>query len=183
LYIADNIRVKPIIFGGGHQRGIRSGTENVPAIAGLGQAASELYQDFDHKIERMYKLKRLLIKEISKLDGVVINGLPLECDKHFGMDHIKKTAPHIISVSFEGVRAEVLLHALEERGIYVSAGSACSSNHPQPSSTLTAIGISKTLLDSTIRVSISEMTTKEEIDYTIEQIKDILPFLRRYTRR
>lgn len=183
LYIADNIRVKPIIFGGGHQRGIRSGTENVPAIAGLGQAASELYQDFDHKIERMYKLKRLLIKEISKLDGVVINGLPLECDKDFGMDHIKKTAPHIISVSFEGVRAEVLLHALEERGIYVSAGSACSSNHPQPSSTLTAIGISKTLLDSTIRVSISEMTTKEEIDYTIEQIKDILPFLRRYTRR
>ena len=99
------------------------------------------------------------------------------------MEHIKKTAPHIISVSFEGVRSEVLLHALEERGVYVSSGSACSSHHPEPSATLSAIGIPKDLLDSTIRISMSEMTTKEEIDYAIEQIKDLLPDLRRYTRR
>jgi cysteine desulfurase len=76
-----------------------------------------------------------------------------------------------------------LLHALEERGIYVSSGSACSSHHPQPSATLSAIGIPKDLMDSTLRISLSEMTTGEEIDYTIQQIKDILPYLRRFTRR
>lgn len=183
LYVNDSVRLKPIVFGGGHQRGLRSGTENVPAIAGLGQATTELYQDFENKIQRIYELKQTLIREISKMDGVTINGLPLECTADFSLEHIKKTAPHIISVSFEGVRSEVLLHALEERGVYVSAGSACSSQHPQPSATLAAIGIPKSLLDSTIRFSLSEMNTQEDIYYTIEQIKDILPSLRRFTRR
>ena len=183
LYISDGVKIKPIVFGGGHQKGLRSGTENVPAIAGLGQAVREIYEDFDRKVNGMYELKQKLIKEISLLDGVVINGLPEECSKDFEMEQIKKTAPHIISVSFEGVRSEVLLHALEEKEIYVSAGSACSSHHPQPSATLTAIGLPKNLMDSTIRISISEMTTEEEIDYTVEQIKSLLPVLRRYTRR
>ncbi|HPU63497.1 MAG TPA: cysteine desulfurase family protein [Mobilitalea sp.] len=183
LYVNDNIRIKPIIFGGGHQRGIRSGTENVPAIAGLGQAVKDIYENFEQKVSKMYDLKQLIIKEISGLDGVFINGLPAECDSSFEMEHIKKTAPHIVSVSFEGVRSEVLLHALEDRGVYVSSGSACSSHHPQPSATLSAIGLPKILLDSTIRISISEMTTEEEIKYAIEQIRDIVPKLRRYTRR
>lgn len=183
LYVNDSVRIKPIVFGGGHQKGLRSGTENVPAIAGLGQAVKEIYEDFDQKINRMYELKQLFIREVSKLDGVTINGLPEGCDGNFGMEYIKKTAPHIISVSIDGVRSEVLLHALEDRGVYVSAGSACSSHHPQPSATLTAIGVAKNLLDSTIRISMSEMTTEEEIRYAAEQIKDILPVLRRYTRR
>lgn len=183
LYVNDSIRIKPIIFGGGHQRGLRSGTENVPAIAGLGQAVKEIYEDFDEKINRMYELKRHLIKELSGLPGVFVNGLPKECGDDFDMEQIKKTAPHIVSASFEGVRSEVLLHALEERGIYVSAGSACSSHHPQPSATLMAIGVPKKFLDSTIRISMSELTTEEEINYTIEQIKNLLPVLRRYTRR
>jgi cysteine desulfurase len=183
LYVNNNVRLKPIVFGGGHQKGLRSGTENVPAIAGLGCAATELYLNFEQKVQRMYELKQKFIKEISKLDGVIINGLPLECTKDFLMEHIKKTAPHIISVSFEGVRSEVLLHALEERGVYVSAGSACSSQHPKPSASLTAIGIPKNLMDSTLRISLSEMTTEEEIDYAIEQINEALPELRRFTRR
>jgi len=183
LYVSDSIRLKPIVFGGGHQRGLRSGTENVSGIAGLGQAVREIYEDFENKINRMYELKQLLIKELSRLDGVVINGLPAECTNDCGIEHIKKTAPHIVSVSIEGVRSEVLLHALEERGVYVSAGSACSSHHPQPSATLTAIGVPKILLDSTIRISMSEMTTEEEVNYAIEQIKALLPVLRRYTRR
>lgn len=183
LYVNNGIRLKPILFGGGHQGGLRSGTENVPAIAGLGQAAIELYKDFEQKNQRMYQLKQIFIREISKLEGVMINGLPKECTEDFKMEHIKKTAPHIISVSFKGVRSEVLLHALEEREVYVSAGSACSSHHPQPSKALIAIGISKDLLDSTLRFSLSEMTSREEIYYAIEQIKDILPHLRRFTRR
>ena len=152
MYVSSGIRIKPIVFGGGHQRGLRSGTENVPAIAALGQAITDIYQDFDKKIERMYELKQAFIKEISKQEGVTINGLPKECSKEYLMEEIKKTAPHIISVSFQGVRSEVLLHALEGReGVYVSSGSACSSHHPEPSATLLAIGIAKDLLDSTIR--------------------------------
>lgn len=183
LYVSDRIRLKPIIYGGGHQRGIRSGTENVPAIAGLGQAAVELYMDFEQKIQRMYELKQGFIREITKLPGVIVNGLPKECSEAFEMEYIKRTAPHIISVSFEGVRSEVLLHALEERGVYISSGSACSSHHPQPSVTLVAIGIPKDLVDSTLRISISEWTSKEEMDYALGQIRDILPHLRRFIRR
>jgi cysteine desulfurase len=183
LYVSEGIRIKPIVFGGGHQKGLRSGTENVPAIAGLGQAATELYRDFEKKTDRMYELKQYFIREISKLEGANINGLPAECTMDFELEHIKKTAPHIISVSFKGVRSEVLLHALEEKGVYISSGSACSSHHPKESSTLLAIGIPKDLMDSTLRVSLSEMTTKEEIEYVLEQIKGILPSLRRFTRR
>lgn len=183
LYVSSDVRIKPLVFGGGHQRGLRSGTENVPAIAGLGQAVLELYQDFEQKITRMYVLKQKFIREISKLEGVTINGLPKECTADYEMEQIKKTAPHIISVSFSGVRSEVFLHALEDKGIYVSSGSACSSHHPQPSVTLTAIGLPKELLDSTLRISMSDLTTEAEMDYTLEQMKEILPVLRKYTRK
>ena len=95
----------------------------------------------------------------------------------------REGAAHIISLSVRGVRSEVLLHALEEKGIYVSAGSACSSNKPQASATLRAIGVDKDLLDATVRFSISVFTTEEEIQYTIQVLKETVPMLRRYTRR
>jgi len=186
LYVNSKTRINPIVFGGGHQRGLRSGTENVPGIAGIGQAAVELYTDFEDKIVRMYKLKQHFIKEISALPGVAFNGLPIKYGDNgdaFDMDTLKETAPHIISVSFEGVRSEVLLHALEDRGVYVSAGSACSSHHPRPSTTLAAIDLAKELMESTLRFSMSDTTTREEIDYTISQINELLPMLRRYTRK
>ena len=183
LYVNEKVKLNPLMFGGGHQRGLRSGTENVPAIAGVGQAVSELYTDFEEKIDRMYELKQYFLREISVLPEVTINGLPEKCTDAFEMEQIKKTAPHIMSVSFGGVRSEVLLHALEEKGIYVSAGSACSSHHPQASVTLTAIGLPKNLMDSTLRFSMSDRTTREEIDYALEQIKKLLPVLRKYTRK
>ncbi len=183
LYVSEKIKIVPTIFGGGHQRGLRSGTENVPAIAGLGQAVAELYQDFEAKMSRLYHLKQKFLTEVCKLDGVQVNGLPMECTLDFPMEQLTKTAPHIMSVSFSGVRSEVLLHALEDKGVYVSAGSACSSHHPTPSVTLNAIGLSKDLLESTLRISMSELTTEEEIDYTLEQLKQLLPVLRRYTRK
>lgn len=183
LYVNDRIRISPIVFGGGHQRGFRSGTENVPAIAGIGQAVLELYTEFDQKVNGMYELKQYFIKEISKLEGIKINGLPLEITDEFELEQIRKTAPHIMNVSFQSIRSEVFLHALEEKGVYVSAGSACSSHHPQPSATLTAIGLPKDLMESSLRFSMSDMTTKEELDYTLEQIREILPTLRRYTRK
>ncbi len=183
LYVNEKVKIKPVLFGGGHQRGLRSGTENVSGIAGLGQAVSELYQDFDTKIERMYHLKQKFLLGVSQIEGVTINGLPIECTKDFEMEQLKLTAPHIMNVCFQGVRSEVLLHSLEDKGVYVSSGSACSSHHPTPSVTLTAIGLAKELMESTIRFSMSELTTEEEIDYTLEQLRQIVPILRRYTRK
>jgi len=183
LYVSDKIRISPTMFGGGHQKGYRSGTENVPGIAGLGQAVAELYTGFDAKTARLYQLKQKFLQEVCTLDNTFINGMPLECTTDFEMEQLKKTAPHIMNVSFMGVRSEVFLHALEDRGIYVSSGSACSSHHPKPSVTLTAIGLAKELMDSTLRFSMSDQTTEAEIDYTLEQIKELLPVLRKYTRR
>ena len=183
LYVSDKVKINPIVFGGGHQRGLRSGTENVPAIAGLGQAVAELYTDYEAKNARLYDFKQRFLQEVNKLELVTVNGMPAECTEAFEMEQIKKTAPHIMNVSFQGIRSEVLLHSLEDKGVYVSAGSACSSHHPTPSATLTAIGLPKDLMDSTIRFSMSSMTTEEEIEYTLEQLKELLPMLRRYSRK
>lgn len=171
LYIKDKTKIHPILKGGGQQRGMRSGTENVPAIAGLGVAADKIYRNLDEKIEAMYQLREYFIGEVTKISGVSVNG---HTDR--------KNAPHIVSVSVEGVRAEVLLHALEDKGIYVSAGSACSSNKPAVSRTLKSIGLKQELLDSTVRFSFSVETTKEEIDYALSEMAALIPMLQKYTR-
>lgn len=175
LYIADGTKIHPYIHGGGQQKGRRSGTENVPGIAGLGLAAEKMYEDQSAKEEQLYRRKRYLIRLLRELEGVHINA----CTE----DNIEQTAPHIISASVEGVRSEVLLHALEEKGIYVSSGSACSSNHPGISGTLQAIGVKEEYLDSTIRFSLSVDTTEEELEYTVAKLKELLPVLRRYIRK
>lgn len=171
LYVKEKTKIKPIIYGGGQQKGMRSGTENVPAYAGLGVAAEEIYQDFEAKQDALYELKQYFVEQILQVEGVYLNGKT-------GRD----SAPQIVSVSFEKIRAEVLLHALEDRGVFVSAGSACSSNKPAISATLKSIGVKKELLDSTVRFSFGMYTTKEEIDYAMEQIKVIVPMLKKYTR-
>ena len=171
LYINDKVKIKPIIFGGGQQKGMRSGTENVPGIAGMAKAVEEIYTDFDAKVDRLYAIKGRFVKGLSAIEGVHVNCLT-------GRD----SAPHVVSVSVQGVRSEVLLHALEDKGIYVSAGSACSSNKPSVSATLRAIGIDKQYLDSTLRFSFSFFTTEDEIDYTLHQMQEMIPMLRRYTR-
>lgn len=178
LYIADGVRIHPYIHGGGQQQGRRSGTDNVPGIAGIGRAAKMMYADHEKNSERMYSLKEFAWERFHTLDDagrIEIHA----CDP----EQIRDTAPHILSVGIEGIRSEVLLHALEERGVYVSSGSACSSNHPGVSSTLKAIGVKEHLLDSTIRISWSVLTTKEELDYAVQQIRELLPVLRRYQRK
>lgn len=172
LYVSEKAKIRPILFGGEQQKGIRSGTENVPGIAGIAEAAKECYKDLEEKADRMYRLKEKLITGAERLDGVTVNG-------RTGRD----SAPHIVSLSFAGVRSEVLLHALEEKGIYVSAGSACSSNKPSVSQTLQGIGLEKGLLGSTLRFSLSFETTEEEIAYCLEGLKEVLPMLRKYVRR
>ena len=172
LYIGEHVKIKPIVFGGEQQRNIRSGTENVPGIAGLGLAAKMIYDGLEEKVARMRDLKARFIGGVQKLDDITIHGL-----------YDETSAPHIISVGFAGIRSEVLLHALEERGICVSSGSACASNHPAISGVLKGIGADKEYLDATLRFSMSEFTTAEEIDYTLETLYNLVPVLRRYTRR
>lgn len=177
LYAADKVRIQPILHGGGQQMNLRSGTENVPGAAGLAKAAEMLYSRLDEDVRKLYRCKEHFIQGVRKLDGVHVNGLLPREPLGAG------TAPHIVSVSFEGVRSEVLLHALEEKEIYVSAGSACSARKPQPSATLKAVGVKKPLLESTVRFSFSVFTTLEEIDYTLQTLYDKIPMLRKYTRR
>ena len=173
LYVNEKVKIRPILFGGGQQDGMRSGTENVPAIAGLGVAVKEIYTGHSEKRAKLYELKKRLIAGLQDVDGVTINAL---------IDQIEETAPHIVSVSFANTRSEVMLHALAQKGVFVSSGSACSSNHPELSGTLQAIGVKSELLDSTLRFSFSVMTTSEEIDYAIEVVKEVLPVLRKFTR-
>ena len=171
LYVNEKVKIKPIVFGGEQQKNVRSGTENVPGIAGLGLAAKEIYKDFDAKIEKMRDLKNYFIEGLNQIPHIAIHGRIDE-----------SSAPHIVSVGFAGIRSEVLLHTLEDQGIYVSSGSACASNHPAISGVLRGIGAGQQYLDATIRFSFSEFTTKEEIDYTLKTLYNCVPMLRKYTR-
>ena len=171
LYIDEHVKIKPIVFGGEQQKNIRSGTENVPGIAGLAMASSLIYKDLDQKVQHMRKLKSHFIEEVMKIPQTTVHGL-----------YDETSAPHIISVGFAGIRSEVLLHALEDKGICVSSGSACASNHPAISGVLKGIGVKKEYLDATLRFSMSEFTTEEEIEYTLDTLNELVPMLRRYTR-
>ena len=172
LYIREKTKITPLSFGGGQQSGMRSGTHNVPGIAGLGEAAKEAYEGLEEKTAHLYSLKDRFLEKTACLEGVTVNG-------RTGRD----SAPHIVSLSIEGVRSEVLLHALEEYNIYVSAGSACASNHRAPSQTLQAMKLKPELADSTLRFSFSVYTAAEEIDYAAAKLAGIVPRLRRYVRR
>lgn len=171
LYVDEKVKIKPIIFGGGQQKNMRSGTENVPGCAGMGVAVKEMYTNHEAKVEQIYALKDRMVKGLQEIEGVTVHGLT-------GRD----SAPQIVSAGFEGVRAEVLLHALEDRGVYVSSGSACSSNHPGISGTLKGLGVKDSLLDSTLRFSFGLFNTEEDVDYCLAQLRELLPMLRRYRR-
>lgn len=177
LYMGSQVKIQPIIHGGGQQMNLRSGTDNVPGVAGFAKAAELLDAHYEEDRKRLYQCKKYFMDGMRRMEGVQINGLLPQEPEGVG------TAPHIVSVSVGGVRSEVLLHALEEEGIYVSAGSACAARKPQPSATLKAIGIDKALLESTIRFSFSVYTTQEELDRTLQALYDKVPMLRRYTRK
>ncbi len=168
LYVNPGIKLHPMILGGGQQKDMRSGTENVPGIAGLGLAAKMAYDNLDSRMKHLDGIKKYLIAEATQIEGVTDNS---------------GEAPHIVSLSFRGIKSEVLLHALEDKGIYVSSGSACSSNHPSISGVLKSIGLDDELLDATLRFSFAERNTIEEVDYTVEALKQLLPMLRKFIRK
>lgn len=168
LFVDSKVKIKPVLYGGGQEKGMRSGTENTAAIAGMGKATEIMYARLEDNNEKMKAVKDALIAGATKIEGVTDNS---------------GESPHIASLSFRGVRSEVLLHALEDKGIYVSAGSACSSNHPAISGVLQAIGLDKDLLESTLRFSFCEYNTVEEAEYTVKVLEEILPLLRKFTRK
>lgn len=168
LFVDSRAKIKPVLYGGGQEKGLRSGTENTAAIAGMGKATEIMYNRIEENNHKMQLVKDALIQGATQMEGVTDNS---------------GESPHIASLSFRGVRSEVLLHALEDKGIYVSAGSACSSNHPAISGVLTAIGLDKDLLESTLRFSFCEYNTVEEAEYTVNVLKELLPLLRKYTRK
>ncbi|MDO4976447.1 MAG: cysteine desulfurase family protein [Eubacteriales bacterium] len=169
IYIRNGVKIKPIIWGGNQQKGMRSGTENVPGIAGLGKAAEIIYTNHKEKMDTIRGVKEHFIERVvNEVENVKNNS---------------GEAPHICSISFPGVRSEVLLHSLEDRGIYVSAGSACSSNKPEVSGTLRGIGLERDYYESTLRFSFSLYNTVEEADQCVEALKELVPVLRKYKRR
>ena len=172
LYIADGVRLVPLMHGGGQQGGLRSGTENVPGIAGMALAAQMLYKNLDADREKLFAMKNRLIERLGTVPDIVFNGRTDET-----------AAPHILSVRVRGVRAEVLLHALEDKGVYVSAGSACSSNHPRPSETLKAIGVPSAEIENSVRISLSVMNTMEDVDAAADAVIEVVPFLRKFVRK
>ena len=170
LYKSKDFRLKPLIVGGAQQNDMRAGTLNVPGIVGTGVAASIAYKSIETEFDRLKNLKEYLIDNLIKLNEIYgIITINSKNDDTF--------APHIISVSFKGIRSEVLLHALEEKGIYVSAGSACSSHDKKISRTLSSIGLKSDLVESTIRISFGKYNVKEEIDEFIKALQELIPRL------
>ena len=184
LYKRDKVRLLPEILGGGQEADMRSGTENVPAIAGLSEAVKRYFKSQDAFINSMYACKTELLGQVMTMPFAHPNAVYEEEAETLSVEErVRKTAPHILSVSFDNIRSEVLLHALEDYGICVSSGSACSSNHPAISGTLKAIGVPDQYLDSTIRFSFSPETTLEEIRTTCDALRELVPKLGRFTVR
>ncbi|QUH20446.1 cysteine desulfurase family protein [Alkaliphilus sp. B6464] len=173
LYIKKGTKINPILTGGSQEMGIRSGTENVPGIYGLGEAVKLSMEDQDKNIEHLKKLRDYFIDTFkSQVEGI-----------HITSEKNDNFAPHIINVSFPGVRSEIMLHSLEQDGIYVSSGSACSSKRKGYSHVLEAINMRDDLIDSALRFSLSYITTKSEIDYAIEKTKEHFINLKRIIKR
>lgn len=170
LYMKKNLKVKPLLYGGGQQKNMRSGTENTPAIASMAVAANEMYEKLNENFEYVSEIKKTLTDGIvQNIENVVINS-------------DENTSPYILNVSFEGLRAEVLLHSLENEGINISSGSACSSHKKQASYVLTAIGLEPCLIEGTVRFSFSKYNTLEEARRCVEVLKKTVPLLRKFKR-
>lgn len=167
-YIRKGLEPEPLINGGGQEKGFRSGTENLAAIRGMAKAAGMIYSSLEENYKRVEEVKAYFIQKLKAIDGVKINS-------QISSDFL----PHILSVSFIGVRAEVLLHLLEDDEIYASNGSACSSKNNKGSHVLKAIGLKKEELEGTLRFSFNEFNTKGEVDYVIESLVKGLKMLRR----
>ena len=172
FYMKKGLKLKPIIFGGGHESGMRAGTENTPSIVGMAEAVRIDIAEIDVAKENVMAVKTTLVEGIlNEIENVYINGPNLE-----------EGSPYVLNMSFLGLKSEVLLHALEEEGIYVSSGSACNSKKKAGSEVLSCIRLPNERVDSAIRFSFSRFNTVDEAEKCLEVLKDKVTFLRKYMR-
>lgn len=171
LFVRSDLKLNPLTYGGGQEKGLRSGTENAPGIIGFGKACQLTYENFNEERDKLYKLKEQYINALEEIKDIRIN-CPLDDDLG---------APHIINLSFKNVPGEVLLHHLEEKNIFVSTGSACSSK-ARDTRILDAINIDKDYQEGTIRISLGYFNNFEEIDYVINNIKQSVKDIRLITK-
>jgi cysteine desulfurase len=167
-YIRKGLRLKPLISGGGQESGFRSGTENLPGVMGMVVAAKMAQASIKESYKKVWEIKEHFIEKLKGIENIKINSPQKE-----------NISPYILNVSFTGIRGEVLLHALEENGIFVSTGSACSSRGGKESHVLKALGLDYKDIDGAIRFSFSRFNTIEEVDLSNEALKKSLLFLRR----
>lgn len=172
VYMKKGVVLNSLISGGSQEKGVRAGTENLPAIIGLEEAAKITMSNINDNYKKVTEVKEYMINRLNEIDDIRINS---------SMDGY---SPYILNVSFRGVRAEVLLHLLEDSGIYVATGSACTSktSAAHGSYVIKALGLNNKEIESAIRFSFSAENTKEEVDYTIDTLKKSLMFLRRVKR-
>ncbi len=159
LYIRRGVHVKPVLFGGGQENGLRSGTQNTPAICGFGLASELTMASMAEKTAEMARLRTKLSEGLSKIPGCQVVS-------------VENPAPHIVCATFPGLKSETLLHTLEMREIYVSSGSACSSNKPQLSPTLLAMGKSRKEIEGAIRFSLGHNTTEADIEAALSAARE-----------
>ena len=172
IYIKKGILLNSLISGGSQEKGIRAGTENLPGIIGFEKAAQMTFEEMESRYDKVLELKKYFVERLNEIKDIRVNG------------EIDGFSPYILNVSFLGVRAEVLLHLLEEQNIYVATGSACTSKSSAAhgSYVIKSLGLSNKEVESAIRFSFSYENTKEEVDYTIDVLKKSLMFLRRVKR-
>lgn len=172
FYMKKGLKVRPIIYGGGQERGQRSATENTPGIAGLAKAVELAMENMDASHEKVMEVKRTLAEGI-------LRDIP---KTHINGPSIEEASPYVLNVSFNGLRSEVLLHSLEESEIYVSAGSACSSKKKGGSHVLRSLGLSEERIEGAIRFSFCRYNTVDEAEACLEILKEKTAFLRKYMR-
>ena len=172
LYIRSGCRINSVIFGGNQEKGIRPGTENTPGIVGFGKACELVYENFEEETDKLYALKEkygMKLKE--EIEDIKINS-----------DLTKFGAPHILNVSFKNIKGEVLVHYLEDKGIYVSTGSACSSKSKSDNRILKSINLDRDYIDGTIRISFGHFNNFDEIDYVIFNMKESINEIRKFMK-
>jgi cysteine desulfurase len=173
LYVKKGILIKPIVYGGGQELSLRSGTENVPGIAGLKKAIEITFNNIENNHKIMCEFKKFFLDKIKdEIKDVCINS-----------SNEEYYSPYILNISFKGIKSEVLLHALESNAIYVSTGSACSSNKSSKSYVLQALGLNDMLIDGSIRISFSSFNTIDDISFCLDELKKHVTMLRKFIRR
>ncbi|MBR5468666.1 MAG: cysteine desulfurase [Firmicutes bacterium] len=173
FYMKKGLKVRPVLFGGGQQNGHRPGTENPAGAAAMAVAAEDAYKNYEESTKHVFALKKHLADRIlNEISDTFVNG-----------EDIEKASPYVLNMGFKNLRSEVLLHALEEKGVVVSAGSACNSRKKVQSSVLGAIGLGDDDIQGSIRFSFSRFNTIEEADYCVDVLKETVAFLRRFNRK